>query len=98
MQGLWALLLRYVRRGRGFGAGRVTKDEGAASGGDGERAGEPVEALRVSVLIAMPAPPRSSKSVSGIDDEPDSRLSGEFALGELDVPWRASEGKDCAFG
>lgn len=77
----------------------MTKDEGAASGGNDDRVGEPVEALRVSVLIAMPAPLRSTKSVSGIDDDTsDGRLSGEFALGVLDVPWKASEGKDCAFG
>ncbi|KLO06990.1 hypothetical protein SCHPADRAFT_1001977 [Schizopora paradoxa] len=98
MQASWALLLRYVRIGR-WGSDAVTREEGAASGGNDERAGEPVEALRVSVLIAMPAPSRSSKSVSGIDDDkPDGRLSGEFALGVLDVPWQASEGKDCTFG
>lgn len=92
MHATWALLLRYLRGG----TGRVRVDEAAVSGGgNGERAGEPVEALRVSVLIAMPtqAPRSSFKSVNGIVDELDGRLFGEYALGVLDVPWHVSEGK-----
>jgi len=94
MQVSWALLLRHLR-GRGVGPDGE-KDASSTGGGNGERGGEPVEALRVSVLIAMPAPARSLKSASGIVDEPDGRLFGEYSLGVLDVPWH--DGKDCTFG
>ncbi len=74
---------------RGVDATTATEAAGAGNG-------EPVEALRVSVLIAMPAPPRSFKSLSGIIDESDDRVFEEYALGVVDVPW--DDGKDCTFG
>lgn len=98
MQTSWALLLRKLHL-RGSDAARQRNEAAATAGGGGdkgERVGEPVEALRVSVLITMPAPPRSFKSLSGIIDESDDRVFEEYALGVVDVPW--DDGKDCTFG